>query len=144
MYFDLNYDDSKFRDLTIEPSEKEDPDMLHGYAQKLKITNPAVTFSKLAKAGDFNRMSDEDYELALKRIKIVCGFFGDKTNENVFHVLAEAINYILSREEDAKPAEDKAKEDEAEAEAEEEYEEEEWDLDLLSSEDDNNDDDDDV
>ena len=50
-YFDLKYDDEKFVGLMICPSEEEDPDLLHSYAQSLNLKNPAITFADIAKAG---------------------------------------------------------------------------------------------
>ena len=70
MFVDLTYDLEKFTGLTIKPEEKEDPDLLHDYAQRLMIKNPAIRFSDLAKAGKMNDMCDEDYEQALKNIKL--------------------------------------------------------------------------
>ena len=43
-----------------------------------------------------NNMSEDEYRLALELIKTVSRFFDSKAEANVFHVLAEAINYILS------------------------------------------------
>lgn len=96
MQFDLSYDDEKFLDLTIVPGMREDPDILHDYANRLKIKNPAVGFADMARAGLFNEMSDEDYDNALRRMKLVSTFFNSKSEANVFHVLAEAMKYILS------------------------------------------------
>lgn len=98
MYFDIQYDNSRFTDLVISPDENENPDLLHDYATSLKIKNTATTFTKLAKAGKLNDMSDKDYEIALQNIKKVSAFFDNKPEANVFHVLAEAIKFILSRE----------------------------------------------
>ncbi len=95
MYFDLNYNDECFTGLTICPNEKENPDLLYDYAQSLKIKNPACTFSEIAKAGKFNCMSDDDYRHALELVKTVSMFFNSKPEANVFHVLAEAISFIL-------------------------------------------------
>ena len=98
MYVDLTYDPEKFTGLTIKPEEKEDPDLLHDYAQRLMIKNPAIRFSDLAKAGKMNDMCDEDYEQALKNIKLVSAeFFGSNAYANVFHVLDAALTYILSQ-----------------------------------------------
>ncbi|MBQ7582839.1 MAG: hypothetical protein IJU25_08475 [Lachnospiraceae bacterium] len=95
MYFELKYDDENLTGLMIRPGETEDPDVLHNYAQMLKIKNVAIAFSDLAKEGGLNDMPDKEYVLALKRVKIVSGFFNDQPSANVFHILAEAIRYIL-------------------------------------------------
>ncbi len=98
MYVDLTYDPEKFTGLTIKPEEKEDPDMLCEYAKRLMIKNPAIVFTELAKAGRMNDMCDEDYEQALKNIKLVSAeFFGSNAYANVFHVLDAALTYILSQ-----------------------------------------------
>ena len=99
MYFDLNYDNNGFTGSTIRPDDFENPDLLHNYALCLKVKNPAIRFSETTKAGKLNSLSDYDFEVALKRIKTVSGFFNDKEEANVFHVLAEAVNYILKTEE---------------------------------------------
>ncbi|MCR5502153.1 MAG: hypothetical protein K6F53_04035 [Lachnospiraceae bacterium] len=96
MKFDLNYDDENFLDLMIAPEMRENPDTLHDYAGRLKIRNPALDFAEMAKAGRFNDMSDEDYEIALRRIKTVSSFFSNKPDANIFHILAESIKYILA------------------------------------------------
>ncbi len=96
MYLDMNYNDEHFINLTIEPGVKEDADMLHNYANNLVLKNPAVTFSEMAKAGQFNTMSDEDYQFALQKIKLVSTeFFDSEPEANIFHVLDRALNYLM-------------------------------------------------
>lgn len=97
MYFDLNYNDEQFIGLTITPDKSEDPNKLHNYANSLVLKNPAIIFSEMAKAGDMNVMSDEDYAIALENIKIVSSFFDAQPEANIFHVLDKAITYILSQ-----------------------------------------------
>ncbi len=122
MYFDLKYDDEKFVGLMICPSEEEDPDLLHSYAQSLNLKNPAITFADIAKAGGMNDMDDDDYTHALNLIKTVSMFFDNKPESNVFHVLAEAINFILSMR---KPEEEPYSEQDEETDEEAD---DEWDL----------------
>jgi hypothetical protein len=96
MHIDLKYDEKEFLSLTIEADESEDSDILHSYSQKLLIKNPAKTFSEMAQKGAFDSMSDAEYAIALNKIKIISKFWRCEPNMNVFHVLAEAISYILN------------------------------------------------
>ena len=98
MHFILKYDYKGFTGLVIAPDEKEDPDLLYDYAQTLRLRNPALTFADIAKAGTLNDLSEMDYRRALEKVKTVSRFFDNRPDANVFHVLAEAINYILSGE----------------------------------------------
>lgn len=99
MYLDLDYNDECFVGLSIEPNATEDADMLHNYANNLVLKNPAVTFSEMAKAGLFNSMSDEDYQVALENVKFVSSeFFNSKPEANIFHVLDKALTYCMRQD----------------------------------------------
>ena len=129
MYFDLNYNCKDFVNITICPTEKEDPDLLYDYAQTLRLKNPAVTFTEMAKAGLFNDMDDDEYRRALEGIKVISQeLFGSKSEQNVFHVLAEAVNYIVNH---AAVQEDTVSSHDEGPSPDEEDEEEIWDDDEL-------------
>ena len=95
MYFELKCDGESITGVVIRPEERENEDLLHNYANTLKVKNAAISFSDMAKAGLFNDMSDDQYRSALEKIKTIGTFFDNKREANVFHLLAEAINYIL-------------------------------------------------
>ncbi len=97
MHFEIQMDRRRLTGVVIRPDESEDADTLHNYASTLKVKNAAVTFSEMARTGAFDDMSDEQYKTALEKIKTVSSFFDNKCDANVFHILAEAINFILQQ-----------------------------------------------
>lgn len=101
MYMDIQYNDERFTGMTIKPEETESSDHLHNQSLQLMVRNPAIRFTEMAKDGYFNEMCDEDYDIALRNIKLVSSFFNNQPDANIFHVLSEAINYILSHQEGA-------------------------------------------
>ncbi len=97
MYFNFNYDnEARLNGLIIRPDKNDDPDVLHNYSKILKIRNPAIRFSELAKMGKFNECSDQDYSVMLNSIKEFDRlFFMKKVDVNVFQLLADMTEYIL-------------------------------------------------
>ena len=96
MVFNVDYDVEKVSNVTLVPSDDEDADTLYQYSRMLNIENPAIQFSKEAKAKKFDRLTDEEYFEALNRVKWVelC-FFGHKPKVNIFKFASQAMNYIM-------------------------------------------------
>ena len=102
MEIDLSYDKHRIKALEIVPEASEDPDELYDLSQKLMILNPAIRFSTKAKAGAFNNLNDEQYELALNEIKTFSELFRDADNPsrlqgsmNIFELLERLLYFYL-------------------------------------------------
>lgn len=79
----------------IATEKNEDPDTFHRYSKLLQIQNPIIDFKERADRGDFNSMSDEEFDNAFRRIKTVTDLFFKKDySVNVFKLNAMMINYI--------------------------------------------------
>lgn len=97
MFYDFNYDSgAELEGLIIRPEKSEDPDVLNNYSKILKVRNPKIRFTELARMGKFNDYSDQDYSLMLNSIKELNRlFFKDRISVNVFQLLADMTEYIL-------------------------------------------------
>ncbi len=97
MYYDIAYDtDAEVEKVTIRPDKNEDPDTLHYYSKILKVTNPTMRFMDMAKKGQFNCYTEEDYCVILSSIKEFDRlFFHQKMSVNVFQLLANMTEYIF-------------------------------------------------
>ena len=100
MEIDLSYDKHRIKALEIVPEASEDPDELYDLSQKLMILNPAIRFS--AKAGAFNELNDEQYEIALNEIKTFSELFRDTDNPskiqgamNIFELLERLLYFYI-------------------------------------------------
>lgn len=68
----------------------------HGYREH---ENPAVQFRKDAKAGKYNDMSDQCYELLLQEIKNLSAFWLNRSNQKAFDIFRCALENIYIDEE---------------------------------------------
>ncbi len=89
-----NYD--KVTDVVLEPEENESEDMLYQLAQMLRVQNPAISFTKEVKAGKYNYLSDDEYDIVLQRIKYISEcFFNKGEYSNIFQLLVNAMKYMM-------------------------------------------------
>ena len=98
MHFSFMYDKSEVSGVVICPDANEDANELNNYSKLLKIKNPALLFTEQTKAGLFDDLSDEDFEILLSRFKFFNKFFNSKSELNVFQALVRMSEYILSIE----------------------------------------------
>ena len=97
---DVYYDKEDVEDVVLKPIKKEDIDKLYVYSQIINIKNPAIMFSEDAKAGFFNELTDEEYYIALERIKFVSEtFFNKVTETNIFQLTADLLKFIMQHDE---------------------------------------------
>ena len=94
--------------LHIIPSKNEDPDFLHNMSVRLMIENPSLDFASAAKAGQFDRFSDIEYEKLLavaKRLNLL--FFSEKDKKvlpsiNIFDLTIRLLyEYMLNQHNEA-------------------------------------------
>ena len=84
-------------EVILDPFRPGDADRLNMYARKLMIENPSIEFNRLAKAGKFNNMSDDDYTEATRKItKLSKEVFGNAPLLNLFEALASITKLALS------------------------------------------------
>ncbi len=90
--------------IHIVPSKNEDIDMLHNAACRLLIENPAIDFSKAAKAGLLDKYNDDQYDAMLSVIKRLNLLFippkEDKSGPviNIFDLLVQLLyEYMLNQ-----------------------------------------------
>ncbi|MBQ9277803.1 MAG: hypothetical protein IJ224_04125 [Lachnospiraceae bacterium] len=96
MIVNIKYDDELVRDVILDPEENEDEDKLYVYSQLLNVENPALDFTRRAKKGEFNDLTDEEYEFALKRIEFISDFFFKKMAKvNIFLLTADLLRYVM-------------------------------------------------
>lgn len=91
---DKNYLPKKIR---IIPDEHENTDTLHEMSRHLYIANPVLEFSDNAKKGEYDKLSDPEYERILSMMKRLNRLFIKKGNEkslpamNVFDLLVALL-----------------------------------------------------
>ena len=97
MFYDFNFDNGAELDgLIIRPEKSEDPDVLNNYSKILKVRNPTIRFTELARMGKFNDYNEQDFSLMLNNVKELNRlFFKDRLSVNVFQLLADMTEYIL-------------------------------------------------
>ena len=62
------------------------------------IENPAVTFNKRAKAGDFENLSDSEYEETLNCINEESALFEKKPRKSGVYILVRALQHLTLTE----------------------------------------------
>lgn len=97
MYFNLSYDDNgNVTDIVLKPGINEEADKLHDYSCILKVKNPALDFSEMAKAGVFDEITDEEYEKAITKIKDISKNCFDNSSEvNIFRLVVALMKHIM-------------------------------------------------
>ena len=92
------------KQIHIAPSKGEDIDMLHNMASRLLIENPAIDFSKAAKAGLLDKYDDDQYDAMLAVIKRLNLLFIPPNAEkscaaiNIFDLLVQLLyEYMLNQ-----------------------------------------------
>lgn len=100
MIFDFEYDDDiTLKSLVLLPDKKEDPDELYVLSRQLPVTNPAIAFTEKAKRGDYNAISDPDYQTILERTKLVSShIFGNQPSINIFRLAVSLMEIIMDPE----------------------------------------------
>ena len=99
MKFEITYVDELVKSAVLVPEPNEDENYLYNLSCILKVKNPAMNFSEMAKAGAFKDISDEEYEFALSKIKKINElFFKKQSNTNVFALVNEMMEYFLKAE----------------------------------------------
>ena len=98
MEFKVTYRNELVDESLLVPGEKDKPDYLYNLSKKLKVTNPAIIFTREAKSGAYNSVSDEEYDVMLKRIKFISKcFFDNKPDQNLFMLVNTMMDYIMKR-----------------------------------------------
>ena len=92
------------KQIHIVPSLGEDVDVLHNMSSRLLIENPAIDFSKAAKAGLFDKYDDDEYDAMLSVIKRINLLFTPPKAElgapaiNIFDLLVQLLyEYMLNQ-----------------------------------------------
>ncbi len=99
MKYSLDYDltTGDVNDVIIEPDADEDPDMLNRLSKSLIIQNPASRFNDLVRSGIMNDMSDDDYNEAVRRVRILSDeVFMKAPGQNIFMVNAGLTKLFLN------------------------------------------------
>lgn len=96
MIIDITYERGKAKDIVLKPDGREKAETLHDYACLLKVKNPALEFSRRAKAGEFNEISEADYESILSLIKTVSLTCFDNNSEiNIFQLVVNLMKQVV-------------------------------------------------
>ena len=100
MKFDFEYDDDiTLKSLVLLPDKEEDADELYVLSRQLPVTNPAIVFTEKAKRGDFNAISDSDYQKILDRTKLISThIFNSQPSINIFRLAVSLMEVLLDPE----------------------------------------------
>ncbi|MCR4839443.1 MAG: hypothetical protein K5897_11020 [Eubacterium sp.] len=100
MELDFEYtSDCVLKKLVLVPGKDEDPDTLYALSRELLVENPAIPFTRKAKSGKFNDLTDDDYTEILNRTKLLGNYvFEKKTNLNIFQLAVSLLKIIMDPE----------------------------------------------
>ncbi len=96
MIIDITFERGNVSDIVLKPDGQEKAEILHDHACLLKVKNPALEFARRTKEGEFDEVSDNDFESMLCMVKSVSRTCFDNEPEiNIFQLVVNLLKQVV-------------------------------------------------